>query len=77
MNQKPNHTAPRDRHADKPLPLPHRDSPRYEEALLDAAVAETLPASDPISPAADPDVPTSKPNPDRGGKEAWKGWPKA
>ncbi len=72
MNQKP----PKDDPDDKPLHVPPRDNPRYSEALIDEAVAETLPASDPISPAADPEAPTRTPNPDRGGKEAWEGWPK-
>jgi len=36
---------------DRGLKIPPTDSPRHEEALLDQAVAETFPASDPISPA--------------------------
>jgi hypothetical protein len=71
MNQMP----PKDDPVDKAVPVPARDNPRYNEALLDEAVAETLPASDPISPAADRDTPTRKQNPDRGGKESWEGWP--
>jgi hypothetical protein len=63
MNQKP----PQDDPVDKPSSRPARDNPRFDQALLDESLAETLPASDPISPAADPDTPTSKPNPDRGG----------
>lgn len=70
MNQKPPPNDP----VDKPLPVPPRSNPRYDEALLDEAVAETLPASDPIAPATN-DGPTTKPNPDRGGG-GWKGWPK-
>ena len=47
MNQKPPHADPTDR----VMKIPPVDSPRHEEALLDQAVAETFPASDPISPA--------------------------
>ena len=47
MNQKPPHADPTDR----VMKIPPVESPRYEEALLDQAVAETFPASDPISPA--------------------------
>ena len=47
MNQKPPHSDP----VDRVMKLPPTDSPRYEEALLDQAVAESFPASDPISPA--------------------------
>jgi hypothetical protein len=71
MNQKPSKHDP----VEKPVAVPARDDPRYNEALIDEAVAETLPASDPISPAAERDTPTRKQNPDRGGKEAWEGWP--
>lgn len=31
--------------------IPPADSPRHDEGLLDQALAETFPASDPISPA--------------------------
>jgi hypothetical protein len=68
MNQKP----PQDDPVDKPSSMPARDNPRFDQALLDESLAETLPASDPISPAADPATPTSTPNPDRGAKEAWR-----
>lgn len=37
--------------SDQPLSIPPVASPRHDEALLDQAVAETFPASDPISPA--------------------------
>ena len=37
--------------ADRPLRIPPVESPRHDDALLDQAVAETFPASDPISPA--------------------------
>lgn len=47
MNQKPPYADP----ADRVMKIPPTDSPRYEEALLDQAVAESFPASDPISPA--------------------------
>jgi len=47
MNDKPPQADPTDR----VMKIPSRESPRYEEALLDQAVAETFPASDPISPA--------------------------
>lgn len=47
MNQKPPAADPTDR----VMRIPPMDSPRHEEALLDQAVAETFPASDPISPA--------------------------
>lgn len=47
MNQKPPYADP----VDRVMKLPPTDSPRYEEALLDQAVAESFPASDPISPA--------------------------
>lgn len=47
MNQKPTLADP----VDRVLKIPPTDSPRHEEALLDQAVAETFPASDPISPA--------------------------
>ena len=47
MNQKPPYSEP----VDRVMKLPPTDSPRYEEALLDQAVAESFPASDPISPA--------------------------
>jgi hypothetical protein len=70
------HKPPKDDPVDKRAPMPARDHPRYNEALLDEAVAETLPASDPFSPAAERDTPTRKQNPDRGGKESWEGWPK-
>lgn len=36
---------------DRTLKIPPTESPRHEEGLLDQAVAETFPASDPISPA--------------------------
>jgi hypothetical protein len=36
---------------DPPVKIPPVASPRHDEALLDQAVAETFPASDPISPA--------------------------
>lgn len=36
---------------DRVMKIPPVDSPRHEEALLDQAVAESFPASDPISPA--------------------------
>jgi hypothetical protein len=47
MNQKPPANDPTDR----VMKIPPVESPRHEEALLDQAVAETFPASDPISPA--------------------------
>ena len=47
MNQKPPAADPTDR----VMKIPPVASPRHEEALLDQAVAETFPASDPISPA--------------------------
>lgn len=49
MNQKPLHVDS----ADRALKIPPVESPRHEEALLDQAVAETFPASDPISPAVE------------------------
>lgn len=36
---------------DRPLRIPPVESSRHDDALLDQAVAETFPASDPISPA--------------------------
>jgi hypothetical protein len=36
--------------ADKPLPVLPKEHRGHGEALVDEAVAETLPASDPISP---------------------------
>ncbi|HET9025542.1 MAG TPA: hypothetical protein VFN64_13285 [Burkholderiaceae bacterium] len=48
MNQKPPAADPTDR----VMKIPPVESPRHEEALLDQAVAETFPASDPISPAS-------------------------
>lgn len=47
MNEKPVHPDP----VDRVMKIPPMDSPRHEDALLDQAVAETFPASDPISPA--------------------------
>ena len=47
MNDKPVHPDP----VDRVMKIPPAASPRHEEALLDQAVAETFPASDPISPA--------------------------
>lgn len=47
MNQKPPHADP----TDKVMKIPPVASPRHDEALLDQSVAETFPASDPISPA--------------------------
>ena len=47
MNQKSSQADP----VDRVLKIPPTDSPRHEEGLLDQAVAETFPASDPISPA--------------------------
>ncbi len=47
MNQKPPAADPTDR----VMKIPPVESPHHEEALLDQAVAETFPASDPISPA--------------------------
>ena len=47
MNDKPPRADPTDR----VMKIPPVDSPRHEEALLDQAVAESFPASDPISPA--------------------------
>jgi hypothetical protein len=47
MNPKPPMADP----ADQPVKIPPVASPRHDEALLDQAVAETFPASDPISPA--------------------------
>src|SRR5512144_2694433 len=46
-----NQTTPRADPVDGVMKIPPADSPRHEEALLDQAVAETFPASDPISPA--------------------------
>lgn len=66
--------AERKKPAEKPSSPPARDDPHHEEALIDEAVAETLPASDPIAPAAG-DGPVHHPNPDRGGRH-WRGWPK-
>jgi hypothetical protein len=47
MNQKPPLADPTDR----VIKIPPVESPRHDEALLDQAVAETFPASDPIAPA--------------------------
>lgn len=47
MNQKPPPADP----SDKVMKIPPVESPRHQEALLDQSVAETFPASDPISPA--------------------------
>jgi len=47
MNQNPLHADPTDR----VMKIPPVKSPSHEEALLDQAVAESFPASDPISPA--------------------------
>jgi hypothetical protein len=47
MNQKPPALDPND----PPVNIPPVASPRHDEALLDQAVADTFPASDPISPA--------------------------
>ena len=47
MNQNPPPNDPTDR----VMKIPPKESPRHEEALLDQSVAETFPASDPISPA--------------------------
>jgi hypothetical protein len=47
MNEKARGNDPTDR----VMKIPPVDSPRHEEALLDQAVAESFPASDPISPA--------------------------
>ena len=47
MNQNTRGNDPTDR----VMKIPPIDSPRHEEALLDQAVAESFPASDPISPA--------------------------
>jgi hypothetical protein len=47
MNQKPPLADPTDR----VMTIPAVESPRHDEALLDQAVAETFPASDPIAPA--------------------------
>ncbi len=50
MSNKPNPDL-----SDKPKPLPPREERKHseaaaQEALVDEAVAETMPASDPISP---------------------------
>jgi len=37
--------------ADSPLRIAPKDAPEHEEHLLDQAIAESFPASDPISPA--------------------------
>ena len=37
--------------ADAPLKIAPKDAPEHEEHLLDQAIAESFPASDPISPA--------------------------
>ncbi len=47
MNQNPPQADPTDR----VMKIPPVEHPHHEEALLDQAVAETFPASDPISPA--------------------------
>ena len=47
MNQKPPQADPTDR----VMKIPPVDHPHHEEALLDQAIAESFPASDPISPA--------------------------
>lgn len=47
MNQSP----PVNDATDRVVKIPPVDSPRHEEALLDQAVAESFPASDPIAPA--------------------------
>lgn len=47
MNEKPPLADP----IDRVMKIPPTKSPRHEEALLDQSVAETFPASDPISPA--------------------------
>ena len=44
-------SMPQDDAADHVMKIPPVESPRHEEALLDQAVAESFPASDPISPA--------------------------
>lgn len=46
-----NHETPLSDPADPHIKIPPVESPRHDEALLDQAVAETFPASDPISPA--------------------------
>ena len=46
-----NHKTPVADPADPQIKIPPVESPRHDEALLDQAVAETFPASDPISPA--------------------------
>ena len=38
-------------HSESPLPVPPMNAPGREERLLDQAIAESFPASDPISPA--------------------------
>jgi|LNFM01.1.fsa_nt_gb hypothetical protein len=73
--------------ADKPKPLPplterkHREA-GVDEALVDEAVAETMPASDPISPyshEASKPVDLKKDERPTGGKDTeppakWQGW---
>lgn len=50
--------------------VPPREHPRHDDALLDEAVEETFPASDPISPASSTKIGPSKapkPNTPAGG----------
>jgi hypothetical protein len=44
-------TAVRENNAASAVKIPPVGSPRHEDALLDQALLETFPASDPISPA--------------------------
>ncbi|MGZ8274120.1 MAG: hypothetical protein ACXWUM_09400 [Burkholderiaceae bacterium] len=46
-----NHNSSNADPVDRVMKIPPTDSPRYEESLLDQAVAESFPAIDPISPA--------------------------
>ena len=46
-------TAVRENNAASAVKIPPVGSPRHEDALLDQALLETFPASDPISPAVE------------------------
>jgi hypothetical protein len=46
-------TAVRETNAASAVKIPPVGSPRHEDALLDQALLETFPASDPISPAVE------------------------
>jgi hypothetical protein len=80
MNQK----NPPNESVDKPMVVPPRGHRAHGEALVDEAVAETLPASDPISPySAQQSRPVALAQPaERSGTPvesapAWNGWTRA